>query len=60
VAFPMVGARAGPEQLINMATGPRRRQLRHGAAAAAARCSIVLLSRRASVSPLSNSARAHS
>jgi hypothetical protein len=40
-----------------MATGPRRQQLRHEAAAAAVRCSIVLLAWQALVSPLSNSAR---
>ena len=50
----------GPEKLIKMATGQRRRRLRHEAAAAAARCSIALLSRRLSVSPLSKSARRRS
>jgi hypothetical protein len=56
VAFPGgVGARGGPEKLIKIATGQRRRRLRHEAAAAAARCSIALLSRRPSVSLLSES-----
>ena len=55
-----MGARGGPEKLIKMATGQRRRCLRHEAAAAAARCSIALLSRRPSVSPLSKSALAGS
>jgi hypothetical protein len=50
----------GPEKLIKMTTGQRRRRLRHEAAAAAARCSIALLSRRPSVSPLSKSARRRS
>jgi hypothetical protein len=47
-----VGSRGGPEKLIRMATGQRGRRLRLEAAAAAARCSIALLSRRPSVSPL--------
>ena len=51
-----VGARGGPEKLIKMATGQRRRRLRLEAAAAAARCSIALLLRRPSVNPLSKSA----
>ena len=52
-----VGARGGPEKLIKMATGHCRPRLRHQAAAAAVRCSIALLSRRPSASPLSKSAR---
>jgi hypothetical protein len=51
-SFRRVGARRA-EQLIKMATGQHRARLRREAAAATARCTIVVLSRRPiSVSPL--------
>jgi hypothetical protein len=55
VAFLEESWHVGAEKLIKIATGQRRRRLRHEAAAAAARCSIALLSRRPSVSLLSES-----